>query len=105
MVGLPRIEVEGKRFVLLEECEYERLCRDVGEGAETTDATEPARKLLLAIPWKALGLHLRPDGRKQALVASHRAVADANVVDRVGTFVLVALKTLRGKIPPAKFLR
>ena len=28
MIGLQRIEVEGKRFVLLEEGEYERLCRE-----------------------------------------------------------------------------
>ena len=27
MIGLQRIEVEGKRFVLVEESEYERLCR------------------------------------------------------------------------------
>ena len=31
MIGLQRIEVEGKRFVLLEEPEYERLCREAGE--------------------------------------------------------------------------
>jgi DNA-binding XRE family transcriptional regulator len=30
MISLQRIEVEGKRFVLLEETEYERLCRDAG---------------------------------------------------------------------------
>ena len=31
MIGLQRIEVEGKRFVLLEEGQYERLCREAGE--------------------------------------------------------------------------
>lgn len=34
MVGLQRIEVEGKRFVLVEESVYERLCRDAGTAAE-----------------------------------------------------------------------
>jgi DNA-binding Xre family transcriptional regulator len=32
MIGLQRIEVEGKRFVLLEEGEYERLLREAREG-------------------------------------------------------------------------
>jgi len=31
MIKLQKIEVEGKRFVLLEEGEYERLCREAGE--------------------------------------------------------------------------
>jgi len=38
MIGLQRIEVEGKRFVLLEETQYERLCREAGETAP--DLTE-----------------------------------------------------------------
>lgn len=33
MIGLQRLEVEGKRFVLLEEGDYERLCREAGEVA------------------------------------------------------------------------
>jgi DNA-binding XRE family transcriptional regulator len=37
MIGLQRIEVEGKRFVLLEEPEYERLCREAGEAAADDD--------------------------------------------------------------------
>ena len=32
MIGLQRIELEGKRFVLLPEVEYERLCRGAGEA-------------------------------------------------------------------------
>ena len=35
MIGTQRIEVEGKRFVLVEEGDYERLCRDAGEVAGT----------------------------------------------------------------------
>ena len=31
MLGLQRIEVAGMRFVLLEERDYERLCREAGE--------------------------------------------------------------------------
>lgn len=41
MIGLPRLEIEGKRFVLLEEQEYERLCRDAGETAGGTDDDLP----------------------------------------------------------------
>ncbi len=32
MIGLQHIEVEGKRFVLLPEIEYDRLCREAGEA-------------------------------------------------------------------------
>ena len=32
MIALQRIEVEGKRFVLLPETEYDRLCRGAGEA-------------------------------------------------------------------------
>jgi len=42
MIGLQRIEVEGKRFVLLEETEYERLCRDAGAAAKAADEDLPA---------------------------------------------------------------
>lgn len=41
MIGLQRIEVEGKRFVLLEEGEYERLCHESGEAADLDDADLP----------------------------------------------------------------
>jgi DNA-binding XRE family transcriptional regulator len=41
MIGLQRIEVEGKRFVLLEETEYERLCRDAGTAAKVGDEDLP----------------------------------------------------------------
>jgi DNA-binding XRE family transcriptional regulator len=37
MIGLQTIEVEGRRFVLLEEREYERLCREAGEAAADLD--------------------------------------------------------------------
>jgi DNA-binding XRE family transcriptional regulator len=37
MIGLQRIEVEGKRFVLLEEGEYERLCREAGDVGTELD--------------------------------------------------------------------
>jgi DNA-binding XRE family transcriptional regulator len=42
MIGLQRIEVEGKRFVLLPEIEYERLCHGAGEAAAATDAELPS---------------------------------------------------------------
>ena len=38
MLGLQRIEVAGKRFVLLEESDYERLCREAGEAMADDDA-------------------------------------------------------------------
>ncbi|MDA0833362.1 MAG: helix-turn-helix domain-containing protein [Planctomycetota bacterium] len=38
MIGLQRIEVEGKRFVLLEEGDYERLCREAGKAVADDDA-------------------------------------------------------------------
>ena len=40
MIGSQSIEVEGKRFVLLPEVEYERLCHAAGEAAD--DAALPA---------------------------------------------------------------
>ena len=36
-MGLQRIEVAGKRFVLLEESVYERLCRDAGQAIGDDD--------------------------------------------------------------------
>jgi DNA-binding XRE family transcriptional regulator len=42
MIGLQRIEVEGKRFVLLEEREYERLCREAREASLTSGDDLPA---------------------------------------------------------------
>jgi DNA-binding XRE family transcriptional regulator len=41
MIGLQRIEVEGKRFVLLEESEYERLCREADVAANVADEDLP----------------------------------------------------------------
>ena len=41
MIGMQRIEVEGKRFVLLEEGDYERLCREAGEVAGTAEDDLP----------------------------------------------------------------
>jgi DNA-binding XRE family transcriptional regulator len=41
MIGLQRIEVEGKRFVLLEEGEYERLCREAGAAADLDERDLP----------------------------------------------------------------
>ena len=41
MIGLQRIEVEGKRFVLLEEGDYERLCRVAGEVTGTAEDDLP----------------------------------------------------------------
>ncbi len=41
MIGLQRIEVEGKRFVLLEEGEYERLCREAGEAVDVEEQDLP----------------------------------------------------------------
>jgi len=38
MLGLQRIEVGGKRFVLLEEVEYERLCGESGQTVADDDA-------------------------------------------------------------------
>jgi DNA-binding XRE family transcriptional regulator len=41
MIGLQRIEVEGKRFVLLPETEYDRLCRGAGEAVAVEDEELP----------------------------------------------------------------
>jgi DNA-binding XRE family transcriptional regulator len=41
MIGLQRIEVEGKRFVLLEEGEYERLCREASAAADLEERDLP----------------------------------------------------------------
>ncbi len=41
MIGLQRIEVEGKRFILLPETEYERLCHNAGEAAAINDEEMP----------------------------------------------------------------
>ena len=37
MLGQQPIEVAGKRFVLLEESDYERLCREAGEAVADDD--------------------------------------------------------------------
>jgi len=37
MIGLQRIEVEGKRFVLVEESAFERLCHEAGRAAPADD--------------------------------------------------------------------
>jgi hypothetical protein len=42
MIGLQKIEIEGKRFVLLEEREYERLCQEAREESSEADAALPA---------------------------------------------------------------
>ncbi len=42
MIGLQRIEVEGKRFVLLPEPEYDRLCHNAGEAVALEDEALPA---------------------------------------------------------------
>jgi len=44
MIGLQRIEVEGKRFVLLPETEYDRLCHEVGKAAMEVDDLPPLPK-------------------------------------------------------------
>jgi DNA-binding XRE family transcriptional regulator len=41
MIGVQRIEVMGKRFVLVEEAEYERLCGKSGEAVRLTDDDLP----------------------------------------------------------------
>ena len=41
MLGLQRIEVAGKRFVLLEETDYERLCREAGAAVADDDVLPP----------------------------------------------------------------
>ncbi len=40
MIGLQRIELAGKWFVVLDECEYERLCREAGQAADAGDLPE-----------------------------------------------------------------
>ncbi len=44
MIGLQRIEVEGKHFVLLPEPEYDRLCRQAGEATVEDDRLPPLPK-------------------------------------------------------------
>ena len=44
MIGLQRIEVEGKRFVLLPETEYDRLRRGAGETAADDERLPPLPK-------------------------------------------------------------
>lgn len=41
MIGLQRIEVAGRRFVLVPEGEYERLCARAGETVPLDDADLP----------------------------------------------------------------
>jgi DNA-binding XRE family transcriptional regulator len=40
MIGLQRLELAGKRFVVLEEPEYERLCREAREALSKDDLPE-----------------------------------------------------------------
>lgn len=37
MIGLQRLELEGKRFVVIEESKFDRLCREAGERVEHDD--------------------------------------------------------------------
>jgi|tagenome__1003787_1003787.scaffolds.fasta_scaffold18319611_1 ribosome-binding protein aMBF1 (putative translation factor) len=41
MIGLQRIEVAGRRFVLMEESEYERLCAKASETVPLDDENLP----------------------------------------------------------------
>ena len=41
MLSLQRIELEGKRFVVLPEMEYDRLCREAGEAMAFSDEDLP----------------------------------------------------------------
>lgn len=40
MIGLQRLQIEGKRFVVIEEAEYERLCRNAGDVADAGELPE-----------------------------------------------------------------
>ena len=40
MIGLQRLELAGKRYVVLEETEYERLCREAREAPPEDDLPE-----------------------------------------------------------------
>lgn len=40
MIGLQRLELAGKRFVVLEETEYDRLCREAREAPLEDDLPE-----------------------------------------------------------------
>lgn len=47
MIGLQRLELEGKRFVVLAETEYERLCREAREAPaedELPDLPKPDKR-------------------------------------------------------------
>ena len=37
MLVKPRLEIDGKRYVVLEEADYERLCRENGQAIESGD--------------------------------------------------------------------
>jgi hypothetical protein len=41
MIAWQRIEVQGRRFVLLPETEYDRLCREAGEAPAIDDKDLP----------------------------------------------------------------
>lgn|SRR5487761_64867 len=44
MLGLQRIEIAGHRLVVLEETEYERLCREAGREVAEDDTLPPFPK-------------------------------------------------------------
>jgi DNA-binding XRE family transcriptional regulator len=70
MIGMQRLELEGKRFVILEETEYERLCREAREA--------PAEDELPELP--------KPDkhGRFPAVEYARLALARDLIRDRKG---------------------
>ncbi len=70
MIGLQRLELEGKRFVVLEEGEYERLCRVAREA--------PSEDELPDLP--------KPDkhGRFPAVAYARIALARDLIRDRKG---------------------
>jgi len=71
MIGLQRIQVEGKRFVLLEESEYDRLCQEAREAVADDEE-------LPALP--------KPDkhGRYPALQYARISLARDLIRDRKG---------------------
>ena len=70
MIGMQRLDIAGKRFVVVEEAEYERLCREAREAADV-DELPP-----LPLPDK--------NGRFPAVEYARVALARDLIRDRTG---------------------
>ena len=80
MIGLQRLTIEGKRFVVLPETEYEELCRQAGKALEADELPplpQPDKNgRYRALEYGALSLAARPDSGAKSVGLSQQQLAN-----------------------------